>query len=430
MLIGTDQAQIWRELERIEQRLSRGVDSAASQLYDSMGRPATQAFTNFGNHFALGLARVDRVRQALDQSGPMARRMVEQQLSGIGIATVWDILVAACKEIALYYGGAVVTGAALGGAIGSAAFGVGAVPGAVIGTAAGAQVGTWVMALMGLKELAEGLAGMLPAALDHYERGFREAWGAAPEERRDTWRSTISASGNTYTAAWHLSQGHAIMVGAILTALVAYLTRGRGNKAVLMQEIRKSPKLGQKFADWLVENEGKLLGHPRLQSRPRTPAGMAMEGVPANGHGGSPLGGGLKAGGSGGNTVGKKLLPTEGNVGTYDELIAAGSKGDNITPHHIPSANRMAQSGVGKGDGIAINMEQPFPGEGGRHRATFTYGTKADMGMSPRDALAAGVWDARRIYMQDGLYGPEIRSSLQDLIKQNKATFPNIFGKE
>jgi hypothetical protein len=104
-----------------------------------MGRPAAQAFTHFGNHIAAELARVDRVRLALDQSGPMARRMVELQLSGIGIATVWDILVAACKEIALYYGGAVVTGAALGGAIGSAAFGVGAVPGAVIGTAAGAQ---------------------------------------------------------------------------------------------------------------------------------------------------------------------------------------------------------------------------------------------------------------------------------------------------
>jgi len=125
----------------------------------------------------------------------------------------------------------------------------------------------------------------------------------------------------------------------------------------------------------------------------------------------------------------KRLLPTEGNVGTYDELIAAGSKGDNITPHHIPSANIMAQNGVGKGDGIAINMEQPYPGVGGRHRKTFTYGTTADLNMSPREALAAGVWDARRIYQQDGLYGTQIRSSLQDLIKQNKNTFPDIFRK-
>ena len=116
-------------------------------------------------------------------------------------------------------------------------------------------------------------------------------------------------------------------------------------------------------------------------------------------------------------------------VGTYDDLIAAGVKGDNITPHHIPSANRMALEGVSKGDGIAINMEQPFPGVGGRHRATFTYGTKADINMTARDALAAGVWDARQIYRADGLYTPQIRSSLQDLIRMNKANHPTIFVK-
>jgi hypothetical protein len=127
---------------------------------------------------------------------------------------------------------------------------------------------------------------------------------------------------------------------------------------------------------------------------------------------------------------GPGLLPGEGMVGTYDDLIAAGVKGDNITPHHIPSANRMALEGVSKGDGIAINMEQPFPGAGGRHRATFTYGTKADIDMTPRQALAAGVWDARRIYRADGLYTPQIRSSLQDLIRMNKANHSTIFVKQ
>ncbi|GAB2856094.1 hypothetical protein GCM10027277_25870 [Pseudoduganella ginsengisoli] len=202
--------------------------------------------------------------------------MVEQQLSGIGIAAVWDILVAACKEIALYYGGAVVAGAALGGAIGSVALGVGAIPGAAIGTAAGAQVATWIMALMGLKQLAEGLASMLPAALDQYERGFREAWGAAPDDLRDTWKSISPASGNTHTAAWHLSQGHVIMMTAILAALVTYLTRGRGNKASLLQEIRQSPRLGPRFAEWLIGNERKLLGHPQLQVRPGIAAAMKL----------------------------------------------------------------------------------------------------------------------------------------------------------
>jgi hypothetical protein len=124
-----------------------------------------------------------------------------------------------------------------------------------------------------------------------------------------------------------------------------------------------------------------------------------------------------------------RLLPGEGMVGTYDDLIAAGVKGDNITPHHIPSANRMALEEVSQGDGIAINMEQPFPGVGGRHRATFTYGTQADIAMTPRDALAAGVWDARQIYRADGLYTPQIRSSLQELIQMNKANHPIIFVK-
>jgi hypothetical protein len=133
--------------------------------------------------------------------------------------------------------------------------------------------------------------------------------------------------------------------------------------------------------------------------------------------------GGTKSG------AGKSLLPSEGAVGTYDDLIAAGTKGDNITPYHIPSANHMAQHSVSKGDGIAINMDQPFPGSGGRHRATFTYGNQADLNLTPRQALGQGVWDARRIYQQDGLYGPGIRSSLQDVIHKNRAANPGLFKK-
>jgi hypothetical protein len=227
----------------------------------------------------------------------------QQQLSGIGISAVWGMLVAACKDIALYYGGAVVTGAVVGGAIGAAAFGVGAAPGMVIGTAAGAQVGTWVLALLGLKELAEGLGSMLPAALDHYERGFREAWGAAPGDRRDTWNSTAPASGNAYSGAWHMAQGHVIMVMAILTALAAYLSRGRGNKALLMQEIRESRRLGPKFADWLIENEGKLRSNPQLQSLRSTSAGIIKgELSPTKGRGAAVPTGAGKSGASGVNS--------------------------------------------------------------------------------------------------------------------------------
>jgi filamentous hemagglutinin len=127
---------------------------------------------------------------------------------------------------------------------------------------------------------------------------------------------------------------------------------------------------------------------------------------------------------------GKSLLAGEGAVGTYDDLIAAGAKGDNITPHHIPSANHMKQHGVAKGDGISINMEHPHPGSGGRHRQTFTYGMDADVGLSPRDALGRGVRDARRIYQEDGLYDPFIRQRLQELIQQNKQAYPELFLKK
>ena len=128
-------------------------------------------------------------------------------------------------------------------------------------------------------------------------------------------------------------------------------------------------------------------------------------------------------------STGPRLLPGEGAVGTFDDLIMAGTKGDNLTPHHIPSANRMAMEGVSKGDGIATNMEQPFPGVGGRHRATFTYGTQADINMTARDALAAGIWDARKIYKADGLYTSPVRAALQQMIEENKTTFPLLFKK-
>jgi nucleoid-associated protein YgaU len=121
------------------------------------------------------------------------------------------------------------------------------------------------------------------------------------------------------------------------------------------------------------------------------------------------------------------LLPGELDVGTYGDLKKAGSTGDNITPHHIPSAAHMETVGVSKADGLSINVEMPVPGTGGRHRRTFTYGTDADVAMSSRDALASGVRDLRRIYQQDGLYSPKVREALQKLIADSKAKYPQHF---
>ncbi len=64
----------------------------------------------------------------------------------------------------------------------------------------------------------------------------------------------------------------------------------------------------------------------------------------------------------------------EGRVGSYGELLKTGHRGDNLTPHHIPSnAYMKAQlQGYTTHQGIAIMMEHLSPGSGGRHRQTLS----------------------------------------------------------
>jgi hypothetical protein len=134
------------------------------------------------------------------------------------------------------------------------------------------------------------------------------------------------------------------------------------------------------------------------------------------------------AGGGAGTTGGAALLPGECNVGTYRDLKKAGSRGDDLTPHHIPSHAYMEAKGVKDythAGGICINMEMPK--EGGRHRDTDSYGGKPDLTLSPKEVLAAEVEDCRQIYKDAGLYTPEVEKKLQDLIALNKSTFPGVF---
>jgi hypothetical protein len=138
-------------------------------------------------------------------------------------------------------------------------------------------VGGWVMSLLGLKSLVEGLATAIPDALHFYESGFREAWGPEPQDRRQAAIQVFggTARGDVRGAAFQFANGHVVMITAILTALMAYLSRGKDNKAVVLQEIRQSPRLGPKVAQWVEENERRLARHPALQSRRNTAAGPA-----------------------------------------------------------------------------------------------------------------------------------------------------------
>ncbi len=133
------------------------------------------------------------------------------------------------------------------------------------------------------------------------------------------------------------------------------------------------------------------------------------------------------------NKTPHQLLPGECRVGSFKALNRLRVKGDDITPHHIPSDAFMKKHGVSRNDGISIYMEQPATG--GRHRKTKTYGghmtpdqREAYYQMSPAEALKHDVDDARNVYREQGLLTPAVEDSLQEVIRQNKATFPHLFN--
>jgi filamentous hemagglutinin len=127
--------------------------------------------------------------------------------------------------------------------------------------------------------------------------------------------------------------------------------------------------------------------------------------------------------------VGEALLPGEGRVGTFRELDTLRRKGDHLTPNHVPQKAYMKQYGIKANEGMAIMMEQPTPGKGGRHRQTRTYGKHPDLSENPRTELAKDLQDLRQIYKKDGLY-KEALPSLQELGKKTQEAFPDIFSKK
>jgi hypothetical protein len=125
------------------------------------------------------------------------------------------------------------------------------------------------------------------------------------------------------------------------------------------------------------------------------------------------------------------LLEGEGTVGRYGELLKLGRRGDNLTPHHVPSNAYMAAkvSGYTRNMGIAIMMEHPIPGAGGRHRQTLSYGKSPDLSLLPRQVLAKEIGDLQSLYQRQGVYTETIRHGLQLIIQMNKSAWASVFEK-
>lgn len=263
-----DHDNLWRHLEKLEHE----------HRPEAGRRPGYSYYDDFDDQEARR-GRVHRVRGALFFSSMEAGRILGERLAGIDLSAVLSILLNACKDVAVYWGGSVLAGGALGGAIGAFGGGVGALPGAAIGAGLGSQVGAWVLGILGLKALLADLGTALPEALHHYERGIRLAWGPVRH-----WENSDTVFMDQDRASREIAKGHVVLIMAVLMALSAYLTRGRGDPAArarMLQEIRTSRRLGPKVADWVAANEEALARHPGLKPKEQQVVMMSQAKPPA-----------------------------------------------------------------------------------------------------------------------------------------------------
>lgn len=211
----------------------------------------------------LVLRRVDNIRTAFYRAEFETSALLRQRFADIEISDVLSDLMGVVGDMAIIIVGSVLAGGAMGAGVGALAGGIGAGPGAFAGMTVGLQASSWILGVLGLASVAEFFVQGLPAMLDHYVRGIQVAWGGTlgneglnPISQDDPWVVD--------QAAHHIARGHTEVVILLLGAVVEYLTRGRGNMAVLAGQMRASSK-GARLAQWMLKHEEGLKGRPDLQ---------------------------------------------------------------------------------------------------------------------------------------------------------------------
>jgi hypothetical protein len=211
----------------------------------------------------LVLRRVDNIRTSFYRAEFEATALLRQRFADIDISDVLFDLMGVVGDMAMIIAGSVLAGGAMGAGVGALAGGIGAGPGAFAGMAIGLQASSWILGVLGLASVAEFFVKGLPALLDHYVRGIQVAWdgtrgndGLNPISQDDPWVAD--------QAAHHIARGHTEVVILLLGAVVEYLTRGRGDMALLAGQMRASRK-GARLAQWMVKHEERLKARPDLQ---------------------------------------------------------------------------------------------------------------------------------------------------------------------
>ncbi|TDV51360.1 putative RNase toxin 15 of polymorphic toxin system [Pseudomonas graminis] len=237
------------------------------RLRDEINSRGQGHFRSYLNEHALSvelvLRRVDNIRTAFYRAEFEASALLRQRFADLDISEVLFDLMGVVGDMAMIIVGSVLAGAAMGAGVGALAGGVGAGPGAIAGMAAGLQASSWILGVLGLASVAEFFVKGLPALLEHYVRGIQVAWdgtrgndGLNPISQDDPWVVD--------QAAHHIARGHTEVVILLLGAVVEYLTRGRGDIALLAGQMRASRK-GARLAQWMVKHEEGLKARPDLQ---------------------------------------------------------------------------------------------------------------------------------------------------------------------
>ncbi|MGE8339367.1 DUF6861 domain-containing protein, partial [Pseudomonas laurylsulfatiphila] len=248
-----------------------------------------QGGASFRTHFnepapsiSLNIRRINSVRYAFNQAEWEAGRLLRQRFSDLDISSILNELIEVVTQMAMIVAGSVLTGGAIGAGVGAFLGGAGAIPMGAAGAAMGLQVSTWILGILGLTTIAEFFVEGLPRIGEYYLTGINIAWsgprgerGLNPFSRDDPFAEK--------RASHHIALGHVEVVVLLLGAIVAYITRGRGNANVLAQEMRASPK-GARLGEWMLKHEEALKKRPDLQTaEPRRGAlGPQEPASPAN----------------------------------------------------------------------------------------------------------------------------------------------------
>jgi len=212
--------------------------------------------------------RIQCVNQAFFFARSETIRNLQGRFADIDLNAVIDDLIRTVADMAMILVGATLAGAAIGGGIGALGFGAGALPGATVGAGLGAQAGTWILAIVGLQSIAEFFLDGLPDIIEQYLRGITIAW----ESPRDSATGLLGDMGagfeysGVHHAATEIASAHTAVILLLLSAMVAYLTRGRGEATLLASQMSNSRR-GSRLAQWMLKHEERLKQHPDLQPR-------------------------------------------------------------------------------------------------------------------------------------------------------------------